>query len=155
MKAPFLYLSLLAGCLLSIATEIAIAEPNDRVQEALVIFRISEAKVPVVLRDEYAVMLINDGDREEPSPRYIFARLSTRTVLETKDLSEFRFVLSRLPKGSTVFEYDSCTVRRAWGLTEGQVTDFEESLSDLGLLLGEDRRITCYCEPEMARELER
>ena len=155
MKAPFLFLSLLTGCLLSIATTIVVAEPNEQVQKALVIYRIGEARVPVVLRDEYAVMLINDGDREQPSPRYIFARLSTRTVLDTKDLSQFRHVLSRLPKGSTVFEYDSCTVRRAWGLTEGQVSNFEESLSDLGLLLGEDRHITCYCEPEMARELER
>lgn len=115
-------------------------------QKAVVLFRIGE--VPVELRkgDKFAVMLVNDGGEDDPSPRYILALAESRTVVDTKDLSLFKAVLSKIPKGSTIFEYDSCSVPRSWGLKEAQVEAYTALFKDLGLKISEDPRITCYCE---------
>lgn len=115
-------------------------------QKAVVLFRIGE--VPVELRegDKFAVMLVNDGGEEDPIPRYILALAESRTVLDTKDLSLFKSVLSKIPKGTTIFEYDSCSVPRSWGLEEAQIEAYTAVFKDLELTVSEDPRITCYCE---------
>ena len=101
---------------------------------------------PVVLQDEYGVMLLNDGWEKDPSPRYIFARLSTRTVLITKDLSEFQHALARIPKGTVIHEYGSCTVPRWHGLTDKHFESYNSVFKKLGLKISENSRITCYCK---------
>ncbi len=85
--------------------------------KAVVLFRIGA--VPVELRegDKFAVMLVNDGGEDDPSPRYILALAESRTVLDTKDLNLFKSILSKIPKGTTIFEYDSCTVPNGTGLS--------------------------------------
>jgi hypothetical protein len=112
----------------------------------VVLFRIGD--VPVELRegDKFAVMLVNDGGEDDPSPRYILALAESRTVLDTKDRSLFKSVLSKTPKGTTIFEYDSCTVPRSWGLKKSQIEAYKALFKELGLKVSEDPRITCYCE---------
>ena len=104
--------------------------------------------VPVELweGDKVGVMLINDGDEKNPSPRFIVALAATRTVLDTKDLDLFRSVLSRLPRGTSIIEYDSCTIPRSWGLTEQHYEAYCDVFDDLGLKFSEERRITCTCD---------
>ena len=115
-------------------------------QKAVVLFRIGE--VPLELRegDKYAVMLVNDGDENAPSPRFILALAESRTVLDTKDINLFKSVLSKIPKGNTIYEYDSCTVRRSYGLTAAQIGAYTAIFKELGLKVSEEPRITCYCE---------
>lgn len=117
--------------------------------EPLILYRIGDVPVEMLKGDEFGVMLINDGggeEEEEPSPRYILALAGSRTVLDTKDLGLFRELLKRIPEGSVIFRYDSCSVPRAWGLNEKQISDFQDSFKKQGLSLSEDPRITCYCE---------
>lgn len=109
-------------------------------------FRVGEVPVELHEGDKYAVMLVNDGGEDSPSPRYILALAESRTVLDTKDLNLFKSVLSKIPKGTTIFEYDSCTVPRSWGLKAAQFDAYTAIFKDLGLKVSEDRRITCYCE---------
>lgn len=105
--------------------------------------------VPVEMRDgdEYGVMLVNDGGGEEnPTPRYIFAVATSRTVVETNDLDLFRTLVGRVPKGTTIFSYGSCSMPRSWGLKEEHFEAFDNVFKDLGLILSGDQRITCYCD---------
>lgn len=115
--------------------------------EPLVLYRIVD-KVPVKLKtgDRYGVMLINDGDREKPSPRYILAIAASRTVIDTKDLAVFEAALAKIPKGSVIYTYDSCIVPRSWGLSAGQRASYEALFIKHGLKHGAEERITCYCK---------
>lgn len=103
-------------------------------------------KCSVILKDEYGVMLVNDGWEKDPSPRYIFACLSKRTLLSTKDLATFKRVLAALPKGSVIHQYGSCTVPRSHGLKQEHFEAYSKVFEDLGLKLDEDLRLTCYCD---------
>ena len=103
----------------------------------------------VFLQDDYAVMLINDGDSDKPVPRYILAIRSSRTLIDTRDFKIFQTALTQIPKGKLVFIYDSCTVPRSYGLTDAQDAAFYKAIQDAGLRTpGEDGplRMTCYCK---------
>ena len=131
--------------LISIAAML-IPSANAKEPKPLVLYRIGE--VPVEMRDgdKFGVMLVNDGWEEDPSPRYIVAIAETRTVVDTKDIDLFKAIIKRIPKGSTVFEYGSCTVPRYWGLKDEHFKAYNEVFSELGVTLSEEPRITCYCE---------
>lgn len=114
-------------------------------KKPLIIYRIVK-DCPIILKDEYGVMLLNDGWENNPSPRYIFARLSTRTILVTKDLAEFKHALSRLPKGTVIHSYGSCTVPRSHGLKQEHFDAYDAVFKKLKLKISEEPRITCYCK---------
>ena len=103
----------------------------------------------VRLQDDYGVMLINEGGEKDPTPRYILAIRKTRTLVDTRDLAVFRLGLATLAKGSTIYQYDSCTVPRSYGLTQAQHDAFYGAIKKAGLKLGEDKeldRLICYCK---------
>ena len=123
--------------------------------EPFVIFRIGE--VPVKLRDDYGVMLINAGNETRPSPRFLIAMNRGRTLMETADLAIAAQALKLIPKGSSIRWYDSCSVPRSWGLPDNLREDLEAAIKRAGLKLLEDPDITCYCEqpaPPAAPEYE-
>lgn len=119
---------------------------NAKEPKPLIIYRIGDVPVEMRESDEFGVMLINDGGEDAPSPRYILAISSMRTVVDTKDFELFKTLLKRIPKGSTVFEYGSCTVPRSWGLTDKHFSNFEKAFKESGLAISQESRITCYCE---------
>lgn len=129
---------------LAIAAFASLADAKE--PKPLILYRIGDVPVEMCQGDEFGVMLVNDGNEDAPSPRYILAILSTRTVIDTKDSELFKTLLKRIPKGSTVFEYVSCTVPRSWGLTDEHLSIFESAFKDSGLIISEVPRITCYCE---------
>jgi len=133
-----LTLSSIAAILISSATA---KEPKP-----LIFYRIGDVPVEMREGDKYGVMLVNDGWEEDPSPRYIIAIAATRTVVDTKDIELFKAIVKRIPKGSTVFEYGSCTVPRSWGLKEEHFNAYNEVFTELGLTVSEEPRTTCYCE---------
>lgn len=112
----------------------------------LVLYRIGNIPIEMHKKDAYGVMLINDGWEEDPSPRYILAIAKTRTVIDTRNLDIFKTMLKRIPKGSTIFEYGSCTVPRSWGLKTEHFKAYNNTFKELGLIISEQRRITCYCK---------
>ena len=112
----------------------------------LIVYRIGDVPVEMREGDEYGVMLVNDGWEEDPSPRYVVAIAKTRTVVDTKDLELFKSIVKRIPKGSTIFEYGSCTVPRSWGLTEDHFNTYYKVFIELGLTLSDEPRTTCYCD---------
>jgi len=122
----------------------------------IVLYRIM-GKIPAVEMlegDKVGIMLINDGDKKEPSPRFVLAIASSRTVIDTKDLELFKSVLSRLPKGTELIEYDTCTVHRSWGLKGEHYDAYYKVFEDLGLQVSEDTRTICTCDA-MTRPVER
>ena len=109
----------------------------------------------VILEDDYGIMLINDGNERQPSPRYILGIRASRTVLDTRDLRVFRAALGTLPKGTRLIPYDSCTVSRSHGLSASNHSEFTKAVNDAALIVDEEaRRITCYCEALEGRRAE-
>jgi hypothetical protein len=100
----------------------------------------------VILKDEYGYMLVNEGGEEHPQPRYILGIRSTGKVTDTKDIDVFAKALSTIPKGTTIFEYDSCTVSRSWGLNENEIVKLNKAIKRAGLRISSKKQITCYCE---------
>jgi hypothetical protein len=101
---------------------------------------------PFILhQDDFGVVLYNDGSEDSPVARYIIAFQSTREIVHTGDFAAFKHALSRVPKGSVVGRYDTCSVHRAYGLPSSVVMQFEQSLTDAGLRVEEDARVVCYC----------
>jgi hypothetical protein len=141
MKALILVLlgSLSFGAFAAEAPPVASPEP-------MILYRIVD-KVPVKLRkeDRYGVMLINDGDRENPSPRYILAIAASRTLVDTKDLQTFEDALAKIPKGAVIHTYDSCSCPRSFGLNATQWARYEALFIKHGLKRAAEERITCYC----------
>jgi hypothetical protein len=113
----------------------------------LIIYNINagSAKMPIPLDTAYGIMLANDGDEKKPKPRYIVAFRKARRVVDTHSLLEFKKALSKIPKGTIVSRYDSCTISRSWGLKRAQVAAYERSLRMAGLKISKWPRITCYC----------
>ncbi|MBN2704439.1 MAG: hypothetical protein JXR23_09540 [Pontiellaceae bacterium] len=114
--------------------------------DELIIYRLAgDVPVKLMYDDQFAVMLVNDGNEQVPIPRYILAIKNSRTVIDTTDIGLFKMVLSTIPKGSVIFEYDKCTVTGSWGLTAKQYQLYYDLFEDAGLSLDEERRITCNC----------
>lgn len=132
--------------LVTLATILLTSWAIAKEPKPLIVYRIGDVPVEMREGDEYGVMLVNDGWEEYPSPRYIVAIAKTRTVVNTKDLDLFKSVVKRIPKGSTIFEYGSCTVPRSLGLTEDHFNAYNEVFSKFGLTVSDEPRITCYCE---------
>lgn len=101
---------------------------------------------PFILhKDKYGVVLYNDGSEDHPVARYILAFQSTREIVHTSDFTTFRQALTRVPRGSIVGSYDTCSISRAYGLPSSVVSQFEKALSEAGVKVEEDGRIVCYC----------
>jgi hypothetical protein len=101
---------------------------------------------PFILhQDDFGVVLYNSGSEDSPIPRYIIAFQGTREIVHTGDFEAFKHALSRVPKGSIVGRYDTCSVPRAYGLPSSVVMQFEQSLTDAGLKVEDDARGVCYC----------
>jgi hypothetical protein len=106
------------------------------------------ADVPFALHDEYGVMLINDGDEKQPVPHYIFACQSTKEIVDTHDFATFTARLDKVPQGTLVGWYETCTVLRSWGLAEATKSKFAASFDKRKLRTSTDGRIVCYCASE-------
>ena len=134
--------------MLALATiaSVLICSANAKEPKPLILYRIGDVPVEMREGDKYGVMLVNDGGEDDPSPRYIVAIARTRTVVDTKDVELFKAIVKRIPKGSRIFEYGSCTVPRSWGLKEEHFSAYKGVFPELGLVVSEEPRITCYCE---------
>ncbi|MES2707446.1 MAG: hypothetical protein V4726_12690 [Verrucomicrobiota bacterium] len=128
--------------ILGFLTPALLAEKPD----ALILYRIGSVPVEMAAGDRYGVMLVNDGSETEPVPRYIVAFAGSRTVVDTRDPELFKAMLKRIPAGTVLTEYDSCSVPRAYGLSKGQISAWRSAISGQKLKIAENTRITCYCE---------
>ena len=124
--------------------EKAPAKADTRKNDPFVIYHINKS-TPVVLRDDYGVMLTNPGWEENPSPHFIIALKQGRTLIETDDPKVAARALRIIPKGSSIRWYDSCSCPRSWGLPASVRDNFETAIKDAGLKLLEHPDITCYC----------
>ena len=100
---------------------------------------------PFILKDEYGVVLANDGGEEAPSPRYILAQQATKEITNTTDFAVFAAALENVPIGATVGRYDTCSMPRAWGLPDSVIKQFEAALKLRNLVVVTDNRGVCYC----------
>ena len=101
---------------------------------------------PFVLhQDAYGVVLYNDGNEANPHARYIFASQSPREIVNTDDLAVFKQALAKVPRGSKVGRYDTCTMPRSYGLPEQIISRFYQALTKAGLKEEEETRRVCYC----------
>lgn len=101
---------------------------------------------PFILHhDDFGVVLYNDGSEDNPVPCYIIAFQSTRDIVRTGDFAAFKHALTRVPKGSVIGRYDTCSVPRAYGLPSSVVMQFEQALTDAGVKVEKDARHVCYC----------
>jgi len=114
--------------------------------DQLVLYWVDRVPIEMEGTDEYGIMLVNNGGEENPTPRYILGIAATKTLVDTQDLEIFKLALSKVPRGSTVYWYGTCTVPRYWGLSEEQIGGFRRTIKEAGLILSEEDRVTCYCE---------
>ncbi len=122
--------------------------PAENAKEAkpLIIYRMGEVPIEMREGDAFGIMLVNDGSEEDPVPRYIIAVAKTRIVIDTKNFELFKAMIKPLPKGTIMFEYGSCSVPRSWGLKEEHVKAYYTMFKELGLVISEKPRTTCYCK---------
>ena len=98
---------------------------------------------PFDLRGDFGVLLYNAGNGSKPVAGYVLAIQATRTIVHTTDFQTFRDTLAKVPRGSSIARYETCSVPRAYGLPEKQVSKFLEALSEAALQVkGES---VCYC----------
>jgi hypothetical protein len=95
--------------------------------------------------DAYGVVLYNDGSEAKPQARYIFASQRTREIVNTDDLTVFKQALAKVPRGTKVGCYDTCTMPRSYGLPQQIISRFYQALTKAGLTLEEETRRVCYC----------
>ena len=101
---------------------------------------------PFTLReDDFGAVLYNGGTEHQPVAGYILAFQATREIVHTDDFAVFKAALARIPRGSVIGRYDTCTLRRSYGLPESVTSQFEEALSDAGLRVEQVARTVCYC----------
>ncbi|WP_050027213.1 hypothetical protein [Verrucomicrobium sp. BvORR034] len=100
---------------------------------------------PFLLRDPYEVLLMNDGTEEAPKARYVVAERATRRITDTYDYAEYLREIQRIPPGSVVGWFDTCSVPRAYGLPDAVKLACESALSAAGLQVETDGRGVCYC----------
>lgn len=100
---------------------------------------------PFVLREDYGVLLLNEGGEVAPKPLYILAFQKTKEIFRSHDLEEFKAELAKVPKGAVVGRFETCTMPRSWGLPEEQRKTFRNALDERELVIEVDGRIVCYC----------
>lgn len=113
-------------------------------EKPLLLYRSGNLRVEMRAKDEYAVMLVNDGGEFKASPRYILAIEKSRTVLDTKDYELFKLALSSLPEGTKVYEYGSAGVPRSWGLKKRNFNEWKMAFLKNRIIISEDKRVTSY-----------
>ena len=89
--------------------------------------------------------LYNDGTEHRPIARYILACQSTREIVHTKDFALWQQAVTKIPRGTKVGSYDTCSVPRSYGLPDAVIHQFEQAFSDAGLQVETDLREVCYC----------
>ena len=117
------------------------------VDDAFIIYRI-HSSVPVVLVDDFGIMLINKGNEDEnqkPHPRFIVACRSGRKLTDTEDPQIAALALAAIPEGSQIRWYDSCTMPRSFGLPDSVSNDLRAAIKRSKLTLLKEPNITCYC----------
>ena len=103
---------------------------------------------PFVLHeDDYGTVLYNDGTYDRPAARYILAFQNTCEIVHTSDFAEFKRALAKVPRGSAIGLFDTCSVPRTAGLPEAVTAQFKKALSDAGLRVIDTRGV-CYCPNE-------
>jgi hypothetical protein len=100
---------------------------------------------PFILQDEYGVILANNGEVESPTPRYILACNSTKRIVDTNDFKVFLTEVNQIPRNSTIGRYDTCSIPRAYGLSNDVCHGFVKALTDRGLIIETECRGVCYC----------
>ncbi|MGC4014351.1 MAG: hypothetical protein QM755_07525 [Luteolibacter sp.] len=105
----------------------------------------SDHQAPFILHGECGVVLVNAGDEVHPKPRYILGRQSTREIVDTVDPEMFRSALGKIPAGTAVRRYETCSMPRCHGLSEEQVEEFKKSVTDAGLVMESQVTPVCYC----------
>jgi hypothetical protein len=100
---------------------------------------------PFILRDDYGVILYNEGSEDKPDPRYLLASQEARSVLITANFDQFRRELELIPEGTVIGRYDTCSVPRCYGLPEPVIIEFDDALAKAGLRVETGERSVCYC----------
>ncbi len=111
----------------------------------------ADGVVPLVLKDDYGVMLVNTGNPENPSPLYILGILKEKRVFATRDRTAFEAALKAIPKGSRVQRYDKCTTSFSDGLSGGERVTFDRLVRRSGgppEAKSDEWDITCTCRSE-------
>lgn len=123
-------------------------KPGDRDNAGNLIFWTISAgdhDAPFVLTDDYGTPLINPGGEDHPEARYVLACRSTGKILATRDFGEFTTALVKLPPGTSVRRYETCSVPRSYGLSQGLIQRFEEAFPAAGLRINPEISSVCYC----------
>lgn len=100
---------------------------------------------PFLLQEPYGTMLFNEGEKQ-PKPRYVLASRAKKTVFSTYNFNEFKKALAKLPRGSKIRHYDSCTVSQSYGLKQSTIDAYEALPKQLKLKVVSEPNITCVCE---------
>lgn len=103
--------------------------------------------VPVILEDDYAAMLINEGDAKNPKVKYVLAVAKKKKVVSFTDVRQFKLSADiEVPKTFELRPYDACTTSLNSGLSETEKEEFEKVLKKHSTAKPSPTHITCSCE---------
>ena len=98
---------------------------------------------PFVLKGDYGVVLYNAGSDSEPIACFVVAMQATRTIIHTTDYQIFKDAIARIPRGSTVANFHTCSMPMSHGLLDEDINKFESVLSGAELIITDEE--VCYC----------
>lgn len=105
----------------------------------------SDEPIPVILRNDYGIMIFNEGDESNPIARYELSDQKARSIEMFRTYDELKTALSKIPKNSKIDIYDKCTVPTFYGLNNFSEKDLINYCRSLGLIISDRRFITCTC----------
>jgi hypothetical protein len=108
----------------------------------------SDNKIPVVLQNDYGIMIFNEGDESNPVARYELSDQKSRTIKTFRAYDELKTALSKIPKNSKIDIYDKCCVPTFYGLKDFSEEDLINFCKSSGLIISDRRFITCTCPLE-------
>ncbi len=131
-------------------TEVETHEKGELNKNGILIIHVfkqlkSGKEIPVILKDDYGIMIFNEGDESNPIARYELSKQKENTILEFENFDNLLKSISNLPKGSKIAIYDKCTIPTYYGLKSFSEEKLVNFCIELELVIADHRKITCTC----------
>jgi len=137
----------IAAVLIGILTISVLGEDQPTIVLHAVKIVKTEAYRAFILEDDYGYVVLNDGTKDAPKPRYILGSQSEGTVIHYTAKKEFLAAVAKIPEGATLREYAKCLAPLSWGLNEEQLVykDVSKIAKEKGIKFIEDSKLHCNC----------
>lgn len=120
-------------------------EPQKVVLHSITRTGAGASAAELILKDDYGFVLLNAGDVKNPVLKIIFGSKKDNRVEVAATWPEAEKIIAKIPAGSLIFEYDTCTMPRSYGLPEETREKLSALFAGAKIKVSHEKRLTCYC----------